>query len=134
MATPDALTIMTAILSAQPAVTGIVSDRIAPDLGDDLPAIRTGLVTGDQAATVAEPGEYDPEVAVECWATDEATASQLAKLVRDVFATPTAVTGVWDGAYLAGADVSVEPFSSFDTTGNLPRYVLQVRLVTFSME
>lgn len=133
MATPDPVTIIGDHLRSRPEIEAMVGDRVQLTLEGTYPAIRLTLVTGDQAATVAEPGEYDPEFQVECWADKEQDAVTLARLVRDALSDGS-INGERSGAWVAGAAVTAEPFTAFDPTSSRPRYIVQTTLVIFALE
>lgn len=120
MTTPDAAAI--ALLRTLPAVTALTSTRISTDYLPGSASIRVTLLPGGQA----EQELWRASLQVECWATDQIVAGQLATVVRSSWPT---VRGVVDSAtHCAGAWVESNPTWMPDPDSDRPRYILTVGL------
>lgn len=120
MIAPDAAAI--ALLKADSTITAITSTRISTDYLPGTASIRVTLLGG----TFAEQENWRALLQLECWATDQIAAGQLATTVRQQWPTyrGTAGTGTW----CAGAWLESNPFWLPDPDSDRPRYVLTVGL------
>ena len=127
---PDVLELLRLYLLAQPAVTAIVGDRIALSLSGTYPAIRYALIGGPRG----EAWEYLPTLQVECWGDvdGDEQALRLALVVRDALEDLRGwlPDGPASRGYVAGAEVTGEPFASADPKTGRARYLVQVQLHT----
>lgn len=122
---PSAAALTVAWLKANPDLAALHGGRVATKLNATLPAIRVQRVGG----TSPDVYEDQPVVQVECWATTDATADQLARTV--VAALPT-VRGQYPSGRVYTYRIESGPYFAPDDPGlsNNARYVLTVRLLT----
>lgn len=120
MTTPDAAAI--ALLRTLTAVTALTSTRISTDYLPGTASIRVTLLPGGQA----EQELWRATLQIECWATDQIVAGQLATAVRTSWPT---VRGAVDSAtWCAGAWIESNPTWMPDPESDRPRYILTVGL------
>lgn len=120
MIAPDAAAV--ALLKAIPQVTAITSTRISTDYLPGAASIRLTLLPGGRA----EQEMWRASLQVECWATDQVVAGQLATVVRQWW--PTVRGTVDTSTHCAGAWVESNPMWMPDPDSDRPRYVLTVGL------
>lgn len=124
---PDAGEALRAWLGSETEVTAVTGTRIGISLTGSAPAIRYGLITGDNRVGA---GVGMVRYQVECWgagggAPDDGTSLQLALKVMRL--TPK-FCGTFAGAKVAGASARY-PSANPDTTSNRPRHIVEVSFI-----
>ncbi len=106
------------------ALNTITGGRVGTKLNATLPAIRVNRVGG----TATEPWQDTPQLQVECWAVDQATADLLA---RTVISSLTGVRIPVAGGVIHSYSVSGGPFWSPDdpNLSQNARYILTIDLL-----
>lgn len=116
MIAPDAAAI--ALLKADTTITAITSTRISTDYLPGTASIRVALVGGSQA----EQENWRAHIQIECWATDQIVAGQLATTVRDRW--PTFRGAIGTSTQCIGAWLETNPAWMPDPESDRPRYIL----------
>ena len=117
--TPDAVVI--AALKSDSAINTFVGGRISTDMRKGASCIRVTLVGG------MEPSAewWSAQVQVECWATDQVVAGQLASLVRSRWPR---LRGTFAQTHMVGGWIETDPTWLPDPDSDRPRYMLTVGL------
>jgi hypothetical protein len=121
MITPDAAAI--ALLRTIPQVTALTGTRISTDYQPGPASIRVTLLPGGAAAQET----WRAAIQVECWATDQITAGQLAAAVRRWWPTLRGTIGT--DTWCAGAWIETNPSWVPDPESDRPRYILTAGLL-----
>ena len=117
--TPDAVVI--AALKSDGTINTAAGGRISTDMRPGATCLRVTLIGG------MEPSAewWSAQVQVECWATDQIAAGQLAALVRQRWPQ---LRGDFAGAHMVGGWVETDPVWLPDPDSDRPRYMLTVGL------
>lgn len=116
MIAPDAAAV--ALLKSAGAITSITGTRISTDYLPGAASIRVTLLPGGRA----EQENWRAAIQVECWATDQIVAGQLATKVRSVW--PSFRGAVDATTHCIGAWVESNPAWMPDPDSDRPRYIL----------
>lgn len=116
MIAPDAAAI--ALLKANSAITAITGTRISTDYIAGAASLRITLIGGTQA----EQENWRALLQIECWATDQIVAGQLATAVREQWPSFRGPAGT--GTQCIGAWLETNPYWMPDPDSDRPRYIL----------
>lgn len=114
-----------AILAADQALADVHEGRVSTDLQPGGPAIRITLLPGSAPAF---RWEWRGTIQADCFAADQATAADLAALVRHQWTDYTGQVLADLGAYVSGCWIVTDPAWVGDPDTALGRYTLTLGL------
>jgi hypothetical protein len=123
---PDPLKILGQHLRSSTLVTALVGQRSSLILSTTLPAIRYAVAANPKTG----PDEWAPSAQIECWANDDAAASDLA---RAAAASINDLPGARSTGLVAEAEVT-NIFSSPDPDTHRPRVIVLVALLVYATD
>lgn len=118
---PDPETLLVAALNATASVTALVGSRISTNRGSTYPALVVTRVGGGPDSPASDLALLQ----LDCWATDDATASLLA---RTVVAAHRDLRRITAGGWTALTDIQAGPIPVPEEETGLARYVIDLEI------